>query len=470
MSSSNNRACLRSGRGSICEMKSIRDFLSRDLWRVDLDSLGWPQALLVKVLRLLSVSVRDLSEGLINLRAMSLVYTTLLSLVPLLAVSFSVLKAFGVHNQMEPMLANFLAPLGEKGEELTRTIIGFVENLNVGILGSLGLAMLVYTAVSLIQKMEDAFNEIWKIRHQRSLARRFSEYMSVLLIGPVLIFTVLGITASIMGTTLAKKIIAIEPLGTAVLLAGKLIPLLIVWGAFIFIYIFVPSTKVFFRSAAVGGFVATLLWQITGVGFASFIVSSTKYAAIYSTFAVLVLFMIWLYLSWLILLLGAKVAFYYQYPHFLNVRKESILVSNRLEEKLALLIMSLIGFSHYYNERRWNLDTLLERLKLPMEPVQEVVVRLEKRGLLLESCDDRPGYLPARDIEMIPLWEVVGAVRSPEGDTELIEERYLSLPGVNEIARGMDEALRGALGNRSVRDLVLNLPKKEGAGEAAPGP
>ena len=114
----------------------------------------------LKLLRLLTASIRDLSDSLINLRAMSMVYTTLLSLVPLLAVSFSVLKAFGVHNQMEPMLANFLAPLGPKGVEITHRIIGFVENLNVGVLGSLGLAMLVYTVISLIQKMEEAFNEM----------------------------------------------------------------------------------------------------------------------------------------------------------------------------------------------------------------------------------------------------------------------------------------------------------------------
>jgi membrane protein len=140
------------------------------------------------LVRLAIVLVRDLAQGQLTLRAMSLVYTTLLSIVPLLALSFSVLKAFGVHNQAEPMLRKFLAPLGEKGEEVSHQIIGFIQNMNVGVLGSVGLALLLYTSVSLIQKIEESFNHIWHISHARNLGERFSRYLSVLLVGPILLF------------------------------------------------------------------------------------------------------------------------------------------------------------------------------------------------------------------------------------------------------------------------------------------
>ena len=170
-------------------MDRLRDFFVKELWGIDISSFGRFRAFLIKALRLLYVAVREFSEGQLTLRAMGLVYTTLLSLVPLIAVSFSVLKAFGVHNQVEPFLYNFLSPLGSKGAEITRKIIGFVENIKVGVLGSIGLAMLIYTVISLIQKIEDAFNYIWKIKRPRSFARRFSDYMSVILIGPVLIFS-----------------------------------------------------------------------------------------------------------------------------------------------------------------------------------------------------------------------------------------------------------------------------------------
>ena len=110
--------------------------------------------------RLLWVLVRDLLEGQLTMRAMSLVYTTLLSLVPMLALAFSVLKALGVHNQLEPLLAEALAPLGPRSVDITGSVIGFVENIQVGVLGSLGVALLFYTAISMIQKIENSFNFI----------------------------------------------------------------------------------------------------------------------------------------------------------------------------------------------------------------------------------------------------------------------------------------------------------------------
>jgi membrane protein len=385
---------------------------------------------------------------------MSLVYTTLLSLVPLLAVSVSVLKAFGVHNQVEPALAGFLAPLGPKGQEITVRVISFVENLKVGVLGSVGLVVLIYTVISLIQKVEGAFNEIWRVRRQRSFARRLSDYMSVILIGPVLIFAGLGLSASVASHGIMQKFLSFELVGSMVFVVGKLVPFFVVCGAFTFIYSFVPSTRVHFRSALVGGIFAALLWQTAGVGFASFIVSTGRYAAIYSGFAIVILFMIWVYLSWLILLFGAKVAFYHQYPHFLHVNKDAILLSNRLEEKLALIIMSLIGNSHYYGREKWGLESLLARLKLPLEPVQEILDRLESRGLILVTCDEPLRYLPARDIETIELLDVVSAVRLAESGVTEAGERYLSLPGVDEVSREVDGAIGGALRGKTVKDLL----------------
>jgi membrane protein len=435
-------------------LKKVGVFLSQELWQIDVDSLGAGRAFLVKFLRLLTVSARDFSEGLISLRAMSLVYTTLLSLVPLLAVSVSVLKAFGVHNQVEPALAGFLAPLGPKGAEITSRVILFVENLKVGVLGSVGLMVLIYTVISLIQKVESAFNEIWRVKRQRSFARRFSDYMSVILVGPVLIFAGLGLSASVASHGMIQRVLSFEPVGYTVFVMGKLLPFLVVCGAFTFIYMFVPSTRVHVRSALVGGLFAALLWQTAGVGFASFIVTTGRYAAIYSGFAILVLFMIWVYLSWLILLFGAKVAYYHQYPYFLHVNKDAILLSNRLEEKLALIVMSLVGGSHYRGTEKWDLEALLARLRLPLEPVQQILDRLESRGLILVTCDEPPRYLPARDIETISLDEVVNAVRQAAAGGVEAGERYLTLAGVDEVSCDVDGAIEGVLRGKTVRDLI----------------
>ncbi|MGB3728389.1 MAG: YhjD/YihY/BrkB family envelope integrity protein, partial [Thermodesulfobacteriota bacterium] len=155
-------------------IKKVNDFLTKDLWHLDTGSLNKFRAWLVYLLKLIYSTVKGFGENELTLRAMSLVYTTLLSIVPLLAFSVSILKAFGVvDNQLEPFLTNFMEPLGEKGAEITGQIIGFIENINFGVLGIVGLVMLIYTSISLIMKIEDSLNHIWKVRKGRSMVRRF---------------------------------------------------------------------------------------------------------------------------------------------------------------------------------------------------------------------------------------------------------------------------------------------------------
>ena len=416
---------------------------------------GWFRHAALTILRLLYVMVQEFFEGQLILRAMGLAYTTLLSLVPLLAVSFSVLKAFGVHNQLEPFLYNFLIPLGPKGEEITLKIIEFVENMKVGVLGSIGLIFLIYTIISLIHEIEEAFRYIWKITRTRSFTRRFSDYMSIILIGPVLIFSALGLTASIMSTTVVQKMMAVEPLGMAVSYAGKSLPYIFVCSAFTFIYIFIPNIKVKLGSALVGGILAGVLWQTTGWIFASFVVSSTRYMAIYSGFAIVILFIIWLYLSWLILLVGAKISFYHQHPAFLTVSRGELHLSNRVREKLTLLIMHHIGYNYYHNREPWTLDALVNRFAMPLEPVQEIITTLERRGLIIETGDDTTGYIPGRDLGTITLRELFDAVRLAE-ENSLTSESLLPYGEVEGVMEGIDCAIKDTLGEQSLRSLILS--------------
>ncbi len=428
--------------------------MTDDLWRIDLTEGKKLRTLVVKTFRLLYLTYKELSYGQLNFRAMGLVYTTILSIVPLLAVTFSVLKAFGVYNIMTPILLNLFAPLGEKGVEVTNRIINFVENIKVGVLGAVGLGLLIYTVVSLIQKIEDAFNYIWNVKRPRSLARRFSDYMSVILIGPVLIFAAMGVTASVMSTSLMKKLEHIEPFGTIILYTGKLVPYLLVCGAFTFAYVFIPNVKVKFRSALVGGLVAGVMWETTGWLFASFVAGSTKYTAIYSGFAILIMFFIWIYLSWLILLIGAVITYYHQYPQLLSVKKELIMMSNRLKERLGFVIMYLIAYNFHHNLKCWSIDSLVDKLALPLPPVQDIITVLEKGGLITETGDDPPCYLPARDIETIKLAELYQVIRYAGEDTMNIEERFLGIPEVKNLLDSIDRSVQTTLADLTLKDLI----------------
>src|SRR5690554_298710 len=173
----------------------------------------WPWTWLHKTGRSLYALIRDVLSGQLTLHAMSLVYTTLLSIVPLLALSFSVLKALGVHQRMEPFLFQFFQPMGPQGVEVAERILEFVDNMKVGVLGSVGLALLVYIVISLVQKIERSFNMIWRVPEMRSMAQRFSNYLSVIMVGPLLMVSAIGVTAAIFSSEIAQTLIAIEPFG-----------------------------------------------------------------------------------------------------------------------------------------------------------------------------------------------------------------------------------------------------------------
>ena len=409
---------------------------------------------LIVPIRLLVVLVRQFVAGELNLRAMSLVYTTLLSIVPLLAVSFSVLKGFGVHNQVEPLLLNFLQPLGSRGVELSDNIIGFVENVKVGVLGSLGLLFLLYTVVSLIQKVESSFNYVWQVERLRGLAQRFSSYLSVILIGPVLVFAALGLTATAMSNSLVQQLMTVEPLGYVLLATSKLVPYLLIIAAFSFLYMFIPNTRVKLGPALIGGLVAGVLWQSSGWAFAAFIASSSKYAAIYSGFAIMILLLIWLYLNWLILLLGAQVAFYMQYPQYMTREPVQLRLSNRLRERLALQIMFMVAEHHIYNRAPWTSEALVHHLGLPMQPVHHVLQLMVSSDFLAETSDEPPAYLPRRDVETITLSELYEVVRSAG------ENRFLSLKTfphqqqVDTAMAALQSAVRSELGEQTLKDMV----------------
>ena len=414
---------------------------------------GW-KAGVIRPLRMLLVLMRDLAYGQLTLRATGLVFTTLLSLVPLLALSFSVLKAFGVYNQIDPILLKFLAPLGEKSADVSKWIIKFIENLNVKVLGSIGLALLIYTVVSLMQKIEESVNFIWHVPQLRSFARRFSGYLSVLLIGPVLVFSLIGLSATVLATPQAKLVLSVAPIGAVVYAVGQTIPVFFVIGAFVFAYYFAPNTRVRLSAALTGGIVAGLLWQGASWAFAEFARSSTQYAAIYSSFAILILFLIWLYLNWLILLLGASIAFYSQYPEYLVLEQGEPRLSNRMRERVALLLMYLVGRSHLEGARAWTFADLTQRLGVPTYALQRVLEALELGGMLAQTGDDPPAYLPGRDIGAIALKDVMHAVRTA-GEEQYLGPQAVPAPAeIEAILAKMNLALEEQVRALTLRDLV----------------
>jgi membrane protein len=295
----------------------LGDFLKRIsawIWSRDLTKAKRGERLLFHGLRLFYAVLNDIAQGQITMRAMGLVYTTLLSLIPLLALGFSLLKALGVHNVIKPMLSRFLQPLGPNSQAIAHELISFVQQMKVGVLGFLGLALLVLMVLSMVSKIESDLNFLWQVKQARNLHRRIGDYVTVLVMGPVLLFAATALTTVASNDTTAQTLLTTGPLGVLTYFFSKILPYLLIGGAFTFLYIFVPNTRERFLPALAGGIFAGILWQTASLLFASFVSGSGRYNAIYSGFAIIVLLLIWLYVSWLILLIGGRIAFYLQHP------------------------------------------------------------------------------------------------------------------------------------------------------------
>jgi membrane protein len=412
--------------------------------------LGKPLERLVRVLRYVYAVSRDLMRGDLTLRAMGLVYTTLLSVVPLIALSFSIFKGLGFHNELEPVLYSFLEPIGDRAYDLTKQVMDFVDNISSGVLGSIGLIFLLYTVISMIQKVEEAFNFVWRVDQPRSFARRFSEYVSVLVVGPALIVAALGLIATLANTSVMQAIASHEPFGTMLLFLSHLTPYVLVTGVFTFMYAFVPNTRVHVRSALIGGVFAGVVWAASGMVFASFVAGSTRTMVIYAGFAIVILALFWVYVSWLILLLGAQLAFYVQNPQYLRPGRGEIQVNASLRERVALSIMYLVVNDYREARHRWTTNGLAEHLELPGAALGPIVTALERCKLLLLCEDDT--WVPGRDPASIELADVLNAVRHDTAGPRLGRIRDIA-PAV-DAARKAEHALKESLKGRTVKDLV----------------
>jgi membrane protein len=392
--------------------------------------------------------LRDFVRGDLGLRAMSLVYSTLFALVPIVAVSFSVLKAFGYHRELEPVLFEFLRPLGHQGYELTVKIMQFVENVQGTLLGTIGFVFLIYTVVSMIQKIEEALNFTWHVDRPRSLARRVSEYLVVMIVGPVVAVLAMVLLASFEASAVVAKLSGLATGGSSA--RAHFAPYVLIIGLFWFLYTYMPNTRVRLGPAFVGALFGGALWAAVGALFTRIVVYSAKTAAIYAGFAVVLLFLLWLYLSWLIVLLGAQLSFYVQHPEHLRTGHGEIPMTGALRERIAMSAMFLVGERFLDGGARWGMGELADRLEVPATVLGEVISDLEAHGLVLTAEDDT--IAPARDLDTVTLAAILDAIRHEVPDPRRPEPR--AVPAADAAVQLADDALRAAASGRTLRDLI----------------
>jgi len=391
---------------------------------------------------------RDLMQGTLTLHAMSLVFTTMLAIVPLVAITVSLLRYFNVQDRFLPMLEHLLLPMGQKGQQMHDAIIKVVDELNVGVLGVVGLLMLFYLVISLVQKVEHALNQIWYVANTRSVSRRFTNFISVVIVGPVLVISAVSLVSGFLESPEVSEVLAIKPLGVLFLILTDMMPSLVLIVAFSCFYVMVPNTRVSAGCALAGAVVASIAWQIAGTAFTAFVASSARYDLIYSGFAVGIVALLWLYTSWLILLLGSSVAFYIQNDNYIT-RTIHVKGSPSQLEELALRIM--LDIARHQEQK----GEPIKQAKLESMPgisgllVRQVVEVLLKGRLIIDAGEGGESFVLTRSSDLVTVADILTLVRR-EG------LRHISgLPEpVIEISRSIDEFIYKEFNEVTVRDMM----------------
>ena len=428
------------------------------IWEKPIQQRSRPMRALVDAIRVLWVVLRDVAEGRLNLQAMSLVYTTLVALVPTLAISFALFRAFGYDAYVEQFLTEFLAPLGDQGAEIRTRVLDFVDRANSRVLGGIGAVFLIYVVISMIRKIEVSFNEIWRTQITRSLAQQVKDIVSLGVLGPLVLVMGLTFMASAMSTVAADSTFNFGPVRYILSLIASMAPYIVVIAGLTLLYMIVPSTRVRPFSALCGALVASIVWNITGWAFATFVVSSAQYAAIYSAFASLIIFLLWLYAVWLILLAGCAVSYYVENRHHLSPVSGILALSMQQEERVAALIIAELHRSFAAGNKGWTEPALADTLGVPVEVLSRIANKLERAGFVTRTNRSPIRLLPAKPAQLTPLIDVLASQHLSDATYAMTDAAIKSDATVDEIFNRVHRAQREALEGATAADLVDGTP------------
>lgn len=433
--------------------------LKREIWAKPKEDDPFYRRPFVVAAQILWVVIRDLLTGQASLRAMSLVYTTLLAIVPVLALMFAILKAFGVDDQIEVLMLEFLAPMGPQGVEITERTIAFVQQVNISVLGSVGLVFLIYTLISLIQKIQAAFNSVWQVSSDASLAKQMAAYVSVGLLGPLTLFLAIGVIATTASSFLMDTLGAFGPVRAAIEEASRLVPFLMTMSVFALLYLVVPNTRVKLSAALVGGAITGLMWVTTGWAFATFVVTSARYAAIYSAFASVVLFMIWLYVAWLIVLVGCSVTYYFQNRAHLSPESGLIRLTLDQVKRTCLVLLTVVHRSFLTGDTSWTSARLSRRLGIPPQTVELIADPLCRAGLVAWAGADKR-LVPTKPADMIRVKEVLDIIATYDHRGAADDATLGSDVAVDALLQSLSDAEARVLNDTTIADLIEKAPAK----------
>jgi membrane protein len=453
----------------------VRRLLEAQIWDQDLTSMSWFRAFLYRQLRVGVLVIRGCTRGRIAMRASSMTFTTLLTLVPLLILAFSIIRALGGFSDLETRLELFILDNFAPGSQaqVRRWLLGFFENIRSGAYNSLSALLLLGGGLGLLGSVEGAFNDIWGIHRGRSLFQRFSTYTTIIVFGPLLVGLSLSMTASLRTSDIWDRMSQSVPLVSGVVaVLFQLVPVLLMGLALTVLYLVMPNARVRFRSALPSGLAAGILWELTKRGYSTYIEKATHYGTLYGSLAAIPLFFLWVYLTWLVVLFGAHLTFAQEAA---DIRVEEGATRASLVDRLraGLHLMLAASASYRHGQPPPDLPYLARRLGLPLRLLRTAAETLIEAELLhvVASRTRDWALVPAKAPERTTLMDIWRAfAEAKEGEGGLLDRVPAPPQEPHEDAasrevdawmRRMVEGLEQGWGRVTLAELLERVPKPE---------
>ncbi len=431
-------------------LKKVRTFFKEEIWSHDLTSKSRRKTFLIRQSRIYILAFKGFFEDRAAVRAAALTYFTMLSIVPIFAIAFAIARNFGFEDRLHEVINNNMTEQDEIMKWVTQMVDNLLANARGGILAGVGGVIFFWSVIQVLNNIEASFNDIWQIRKARSPARKFSDYLAIMILSPFAI----GLSGSMLVKmqTAAEEFQLIAPVLQVLI---KSVPFISTWLLFTIVYIVMPNTKVKFKYALIAGVFAGTVAVIFQSLYQDLQIGVWRFNTFYGSIAMIPLFLLWLQITWLILLMGAELSFAYQNIENYEFEEDALKLSHNNKRILTLLIAHHIIRNFEEGGDPWNTDILSHELGIPMRLVNELVYELVSAGILAELAADNPkvrSYVPAVDIHKITVDFVYKQMENVGSDHMVVTESE-ELNRITKIHEHILHSIRESPSNVLLKDI-----------------
>ncbi|RLD67126.1 MAG: hypothetical protein DRI95_05340 [Bacteroidetes bacterium] len=439
------------------ELEKISLFFKDGIWEVEDENFPAYKKLPLNVIKVIIIAIKSYGKDETPIHASALTYFSMLSIVPVIAVGFAIAKGFGLENLLEEEIAKSLAGQKEVSAYLLTFAKSMLSTTKGGILAIVSISVLLYTVLKLFYQIENTFNIIWKVERSRTFIRKFTDYLAIVLIAPILI--ILSGTVNVYITTILRNFTQhteyFEFISPLIMFSIKMIPYFLIWILFTLLYLIMPNKSVKFTHAFIAGLIAGTAYQLIQFFYINFQIGFSRYNAIYGSFAALPLFLIWLQLSWNVVLLGAQIAAAFENIKSFGYKKAYPLLSQANKRILSLLVLKKIVIKFKTDEPAPSALNLSEESQLPLLYVSKIVDELSETGLIARVSNNKmpDTFQPAKDISLMNFAEVIEKLNA-HGEAKLLSvTKDKDFESINKIISDFSKTIKDNYSNTLIKDL-----------------